>query len=30
MTTVRAMRLPRTVEAVLLHGIAERGESEAP
>lgn len=30
MTSVRAMRLPRTVEAVLIHGIAERGEAEAP
>lgn len=30
MTSVRAMRLPRTVEAVLLHGIAERGTAEAP
>lgn len=30
MTAVRAMRLPHTVEAVLLRGIAERGEGEGP
>lgn len=29
LTSVRAMRLPRTVEAVLLRGVAERGEEDA-
>lgn len=29
MTAVRAMRLPRTIEAVLLRGIAERGDEGA-
>lgn len=30
MTSVRAMRLPRTVEGVLLRGLAERGGGETP